>query len=189
LTKDVQRQAAERRAIKGGRYSKGEIAMRYNPDFHHRRSIRLKGYDYAQVGGYFITICAAAKICRFGEIHDGVMTPSATGEIVRSVWFSLPERYPSIALDAFVLMPNHLHGILTLSADEVKPPTIPQVVGAFKSLSVRAVSEAKNGEMISFWHRNYHEHIIRNKADLTRIRKYIEDNPARWHEDLEYPTG
>ena len=100
--------------------------MRYNPDFYQRRSIWLEGYDYARTGGYFITICAAAKICRFGEIHEGIMTPSATGEIVQSVWLPLPERYSGVALDAFVLMPNHLHGVLLLDANDAKPPTIPQ---------------------------------------------------------------
>ena len=93
--------------------------MKYNPDQHHRQSIRLKGYDYASSGAYFITICAHHRECLFGEIVDGEMRLNKLGEIVRSHWMKLPQHHAHLQLDAFIVMPNHVHGILVLTDDPV----------------------------------------------------------------------
>ncbi|MBM3189988.1 MAG: hypothetical protein FJZ90_14855 [Chloroflexi bacterium] len=90
------------------------MTMRYDPDRHHRRSIRLRGYDYASAGAYFVTICAQGRMCLFGEIAGREMALNGAGEMVRRLWDELPTRYPGVTLDAFVLMPNHLHGILVI---------------------------------------------------------------------------
>jgi REP-associated tyrosine transposase len=88
--------------------------MTYDPRLHHRRSIRLRGYDYAGGGAYFVTICAQAKKCLFGEIVDGDMILNEAGIIVQGVWDALPQRFGSLVLDAFQMMPNHLHAIFVL---------------------------------------------------------------------------
>lgn len=86
--------------------------MTYNPDFHHRKSIRLKEYDYSQAGAYFVTVCAWKKECLFGEIRDGEMVLNDCGEIVRQEWMNTEIVRPKITLDEYVVMPNHFHGIL-----------------------------------------------------------------------------
>ncbi|MBM3190823.1 MAG: transposase [Chloroflexi bacterium] len=88
--------------------------MRYAPDRHHRRSIRLRGYDYASAGAYFVTLCAQGKACLFGDVAGHEMVLNGAGEMVRRVWDELATHYPGVALDAFVLMPNHLHGIIVI---------------------------------------------------------------------------
>jgi putative transposase len=89
--------------------------MKYNPQKHHRRSIRLKGYDYSQAGLYFITICCQERICRFGHIDDGEMILNGYGQIAYNEWTKLPERFPNFELDVFQIMPNHIHGIIILN--------------------------------------------------------------------------
>ena len=88
--------------------------MPYNPDIHHRRSIRLKGYDYSQQGAYFVTICTYQRNCLFGEIVDNEMKLNTNGEIARGSWLSIPRHFQNIELDEFVIMPNHLHGIILI---------------------------------------------------------------------------
>jgi len=88
--------------------------MPYNPNNHHRRSIRLKGYDYSQAGMYFVTICCQDKVCRFGKIKNGEMILNDFGKIAYEEWIKLSERYPNVLLDAFQIMPNHIHGIIAL---------------------------------------------------------------------------
>src|SRR3990172_7834035 len=88
--------------------------MRYDAEKHHRRSIRLRGYDYAQAGAYFVTICTQNRECLFGEVVDGQMVLNDPGKILESVWSELPDHYPGVDVDAFVIMPNHIHGIVIL---------------------------------------------------------------------------
>lgn len=88
---------------------------RYNPNIHHRKSIRLKGYDYAQAGLYFITICCQDRICRFGDVVNGEMILNELGIIARDEWVKLVERFPNFELDVFQIMPNHMHGIILLN--------------------------------------------------------------------------
>ena len=88
--------------------------MTYDPRLHHRRSIRLRGYDYAGGGAYFVTICTQAKKCLFGEIVEGNMILNEAGSIVQRIWDTLPQRFGSLVLDAFQIMPNHVHAIFVL---------------------------------------------------------------------------
>ncbi len=187
---------------------------RYDPDRHHRRSIRLPGYDYASAGGYFVTICAQDRECLFGEVVDGEMRLNDAGRMVEAVWESLPERFPGLVLDILVVMPNHVHGVIFLDGDahgdgvqgdhKDRPytarhaagtghGTVSRIMQAFKSITateyVRGVKEqgwpAFGGRV---WQRNYYEHVIRNDEDLDSIREYIANNPARWHLDRENPA-
>lgn len=98
--------------------------MNYNPDIHHRRSIRLPGYDYSQAGAYFVTICTQHRLCLFGEIVDRRMILNVAGQMVETVWQQLPHRFPQFVMDAFVVMPNHVHGIIVIT-DSDNPNRIP----------------------------------------------------------------
>lgn len=91
--------------------------MTFDPKRHHRRSIRLEDYDYSWAGAYFVTICAQNRACLFGEIRTDEMTPDPAGMLVQSEWDALPKRFPMLELDAFVLMPNHVHGIVVIAGD------------------------------------------------------------------------
>ena len=108
--------------------------MKYNPDLHHRRSIRLKGYNYSQAGLYFVTICVQNHECLFGEIIDGAMILNDYGNIVRDEWQYLTTKYPHIKLHEYVIMPNHFHGIVeigaTVGAGFARPDGIVSDVGA-----------------------------------------------------------
>jgi putative transposase len=91
--------------------------MKYDPKIHNRRSIRLKGYDYRRSGAYFITICIHQRRWRLGQVCEGVMVPSIDGGIVAQIWHRIPQHFPNAYLDEFVVMPNHIHGILWLGHD------------------------------------------------------------------------
>lgn len=163
---------------------------------HDRRSIRLQGYDYAQAGGYFVTICTQNRLCLFGDIVNGEMQLNAAGSEVQVVWNELPRRFPGMELDAFVVMPNHVHGIATfVGAGLALPnekgaasgaPTLADVVRAFKSLSAMRVNRLmmRSG---SLWQRNHYERVIRNERELDKIREYIATNPLKWALDRENP--
>jgi REP element-mobilizing transposase RayT len=106
--------------------------MKYDASKHHRRSIRLKGYDYSQAGAYFVTICINQGLHTLGKIRNSQMYPSQPGEMVQTVWDELPLHYPGVGVDAFVLMPNHVHGIIVVQA---VPPCLPNnTVGADKGV-------------------------------------------------------
>lgn len=178
--------------------------MTYNPKIHHRRSIRLDGYDYSRIGGYFVTICTNKNRCLFGDIVDGAMILNDIGRIVDSCWRNIPERFASIRLDKHTIMPNHIHGIIIVGAPLAGAqnahihratarvaPTVGDVVGTFKSLCVKhCLDYIKHNEssqhLGKFWQRNYYEHVIRDHDDLAHIRQYIHTNPARWEEDENY---
>jgi putative transposase len=180
--------------------------MTRDPTRHHRRSIRLPSYDYTQPGAYFVTICSQDRECVFGDVTNGEMILNRRGEMVERTWRQLAECYPGVEVDAFVVMPNHAHGIIVLVGagpcacpDSGQPrgvaPTmsLPGVVHRFKSLTTaRYRWGVHNGGWPPFpgrlWQRNYHEHVIRNDEDLNRVRQYIVDNPAHWERDPENPV-
>lgn len=93
--------------------------MLYNKDIHHRRSIRLQDFDYSEAGAYFVTVCTWNRECLFGDIVNGEMCVSDAGEIVTKTWDNLPNHYGNVALDEFVIMPNHIHGIIVLQSNIV----------------------------------------------------------------------
>jgi REP element-mobilizing transposase RayT len=166
--------------------------MSYNPDIHHRRSIRLKGYDYSQAGAYFVTICVNHRRSLLGTIDNGIMHPSPAGEMIQIVWDEIPNYYQGIDLDAFVLMPNHIHGIIIL--EENTTLKLPDVVHRFKSLTTAKYRHGVyNQEWPPFenrlWQRNYYEHIIRNLESCDRLQEYIRDNPLLWNGDSLHPDN
>ncbi|MCC6728750.1 MAG: transposase [Chthonomonadales bacterium] len=181
--------------------------MAYDADKHHRRSIRLKGYDYVQAGAYFVTICAQNQAFLFGAVVNSEMRLNEAGRMIQSVWDAIPAFYPGVGIDEFVVMPNHVHGIVVLVGatpcgrpDSGQPqgvaPTLslPDVVHRFKTMTTKRYADGvKQSSWPPFrdrlWQRNYYEHIIRDEESLDRIRQYIFGNPQRWSFDRENPVA
>lgn len=167
----------------------------FDPKIHHRRSIRLKGYDYARDGAYFVTIVTWQREMLFGEVVDGVMVLNDMGEIVREEWERAPIVRPYIELGAYVVMPNHIHGILIFNVGATRrvAPTkttlqsgsLGAVIGQFKSIVTKRINTLHNSPGVPVWQRNYYDRIIRNEREMSRIWDYIEANPARWEKDEE----
>lgn len=183
--------------------------MKYNTDNHHRRSIRLKGYDYARAGAYFVTVCAHNRECLFGDVFAGEMRLNDAVQMVQDVWDGLPIKFHNIETDEFIIMPNHVHGIIVIvGAQFIAPfdcdamnqnkkqikqgvmnhaPTVGEIVRAFKAQCTHAINKIRNTPGNPLWQRNYYEHIIRSEQEMDRIRKYITENPAKWSEDEDNP--
>ena len=119
--------------------------MTYDPERHHRRSIRLRDYDYSVAGAYFVTICTYDRACVFGEVFDGTMRPSAAAETVARAWDALPDRFPTILLDAFVVTPNHVHGIVLAGANGDAVVTEPGTASRAPTESAVASATADDG--------------------------------------------
>jgi putative transposase len=197
----------------------GENAMRarYDPERQHRRSIRLPGYDYRQPGAYFVTICTRERECLFGDVVGGKMGLNDAGTIVLNCWKAIPRHFGGVCLDAFVVMPNHVHGIIVLldvrrtsdaARSHVAAPrpvenggidlsmpdgTVPGSLGAiiqnFKAVSTRKVSASRGVPGVPIWQRNYYERILRDEDEMQRIQDYIEINPVFWEEDEHNPLN
>lgn len=166
----------------------------------HRRSLRLREYDYSRPSAYFVTICVQHRACLFSRVEQDEMRPTAAGEMIHSWWDRLPSKFPSVSCDAVIVMPNHVHGVLLLSHDPTEQGqldnlvTLGAVVQWFKAMTTDAyMQKVKNEDWPPFngrlWQRNYYEHIIRNDRDLDRIRDYIDANPSRWAADAENPES
>ena len=172
---------------------------------HHRHSIRLKEYDYGQTGAYFVTIVVHGRECLFGEIINGEMRPSQFGNIARIEWFKTMELRPYVKLwdDEFVIMPNHIHGIIwigdcSVGARRRGAPTeqfgkpvagsLPTIVRAYKSAVTYKINEFRTTRGSPVWQRNYYEHIIRDGSDNDWIYKYIQSHPYQWEKDEENPS-
>jgi REP element-mobilizing transposase RayT len=179
---------------------------------YNRRSIRLKDYDYTQAGAYFVTICAYQRRCVFGSVENGLMRPNTCGQIVQYEWEQTAVVRPHVELDAFVVMPNHIHGIIVIT-DHVdiagdgrgmmhhaptihiadQPPqrkfskpianSLSSIVGTFKAAVTRRINTLPGAPDHPIWQRNYHEHIIRNQHALDHIRAYVAANPSQWAAD------
>ncbi len=180
--------------------------MEFGPKIHGRRSIRLQGYDYSQAGAYFVTIVAWRREMLFGEIVDGETALNDFGKIVAEKWQWLELQYEYVELGAWVVMPNHFHGILIIhengrggsrSAHEgdsritptpIKRKPLGGLIGAFKTVSTKQINLLRDTEGRIVWQRNYYERIIRNEHEMDRITRYIESNPTRWAEDEENPV-
>jgi putative transposase len=168
--------------------------MAYDPKIDHRRSIRLRGYDYARPGWYFVTVCAQGKVHTFGEVVEGNMYRNTAGEIAATCWRLFETRYEHVKLDEWVVMPNHLHGIIRITEGRGGSRTAPtkslgRLIGAFKTASTNRVNAECNTPDIRLWQRDYFEHIIRNDRELEIIREYIRTNPQRWATDPENPAA
>jgi len=167
-----------------------------NASEEHRRrvSLRLPGFDYGSAGAYFVTICTHDRKCTLGDIVRGVFRPNGAGAAVKECWYELPHHYAGVGLDAFVAMPNHVHGVIALldpvgagfkPALAMKRRTLSEVVRAFKTFSGRQINELRKTPGSPVWQRGFYEHVIRSKKGLGEIRRYIADNPRNWETDPE----
>ncbi|HXN99491.1 MAG TPA: transposase [Candidatus Acidoferrales bacterium] len=177
----------------------------------NRRTVRIKTFDYAQPAAYFITICADGHRKIFGDIIAGKMSLNAIGTIVNESWLELTRHFPNIRLAAHVVMPNHVHGIVsiqdwpernvrTTSADASVgsavsstrgsvPGSIPTIARSFKSAVSKKARRLLHKPSLRVWQRGYYEHIIRDQDDFEKTCEYIRLNPARWNLDDENPAG
>lgn len=176
----------------------------------NRQSIRLRNYDYAANGAYFVTICTHNRECSLGEIVNGEMVVNELGRLVSTTWMDLPNHNDNIQLDEFVIMPNHIHGIIIIVGAGSKPaqnrqiifraglepaPTtnanikLSEIVRQLKTFSARRINQLRNTPRVPVWQRNYYEHIIRNKKSLNQIRDYIQNNPLQWQWDENNPDN
>ena len=179
----------------------------YNPEIHHRRSIRLKGYDYSSQGAYFVTLCCENRQHRFGEISESQMELTPCGQIATEGMENLPTKFPAIEIGEYIIMPDHIHAIISIrtgnprgcpnnngssndsntsttsDCPEENSPTIGQIIGAYTSLVANDClkwHKEHNLQMGKFWQRNYYEHIIRDEQAYENISNYIRTNPERW---------
>ncbi len=183
-----------------------EDAMRRHHDRHHRRSIRLKDYDYSQARYYYVTICAQDRESLFGKIIGSEMRLSRSGRIISRCWFAIPDYYPNVELDLFVIMPNHFHGIIHITDSQhqciqtgrggvtpplqkLRLPTLGDIIGYFKYRSTKHINQLSNSPGQRIWQRGYYEHVIRNEAELNSRRQYILNNPIKWQLDRNNPAN
>jgi putative transposase len=179
----------------------------YEPQHQHRRSIRLKGYNYSQSGAYFVTICTYQHQSLFGAVVGGEMVFNSFGQVVWEEWFKSARIRPEIELftDEFVVMPNHIHGIIWIVNDPSvratrrvaptqssrpcgpKPGSIGGIIGQYKSAVTKRINQIRETHAEPIWQRNSHDRIIRDQTELVNIRTYIADNPRRWSEDRYHP--
>lgn len=160
----------------------------------HRRSIRLKGYDYSQTGTYFVTVCTHNKEYLFGDIVNGEICLNKYGRTIETEWLATPNLRDNVKLDTFIVMPNHFHGIILITrrgvsqyAPTFRSPsqTVGAVVRGFKSAVTKQINKMHGALSMPVWQRNYYEHIVRNEDKLNHIREYILNNPLQWQFDRE----
>ncbi len=181
--------------------------MAFNPDIHHRKSIRLKGYDYSKPGLYFVTVCTFKKEHLFGEIKINKMELNDGGEKAKKCWVDISQHYPNIILDEFVVMPNHIHGIIQIvknedaGAQNIEPLLNPpiQKINKFQHIIPRSLGSIirgfkigvtkwfrQNTDIYTVLQRNFYERIIKNEKEFYRIKTYIRHNPLKWADDRYY---
>jgi putative transposase len=188
--------------------------MNQNPDqiklqddmMHERKPNRMKGYDYSLDNLYFVTSCVHDRVCCLGTVRDGEMILNEYGKIAEQQWYWLADQYPYVVLHPFVVMPNHIHGIIEidrgrvvgtgrpvgtgrdLSLQGAQSPTkiksLSQLMGAYKTTGSKQI------HLLGFpdfkWQRSFHDHIIRDGQSYDRISNYILNNPKNWDNDKFY---
>lgn len=160
-----------------------------------KSSLRLPGFDYATDGAYYVTLCVQRRMCLLGDVVEREIALNDAGRMAESWWFATSEKFPRLELDEFVVMPNHMHGVLwlrELGAESASRTNLAEVVQWFKTMTtnayIRGVREHGWAPFPGrFWHRSYFDHIVRDESQLNKIREYIRDNPRRWSEDSENP--
>lgn len=188
-------------------------SSKFDSKKHHRRSIRVQGYDYASARAYYVTIVTYQRDCLFGKIENEEMLLNDFGLIAEECWIAIPEHFPKVELGAYVIMPNHVHGIIVIRADvppsnpgmieegrrgatllrpyedqrkiNVQPGSLGAIVRSFKSVVSYRLNKEHN--VTGIWQRSYYEHIIRDEKDLQNKTDYIEANPMLWDEDDNNP--
>jgi REP element-mobilizing transposase RayT len=182
------------------------------PNRFNRRSVRLEGFDYSGPGAYFVTVVTVQRECLFGEVVNGEMRLNELGVIACDEWLRSAFLRPYVQLNPneFVVMPNHVHGIIWIIDDQsdypsrgaatlrpyqqpglqprkVSPNSLGAIVRAYKAAVTYQINSIRNSRGYPVWQRNYYEHIVRNERELNEIAGYISTNEVTWSEDPEYP--
>ncbi len=164
-----------------------------------RKSNRWKGFNYASENAYFITICVNDRLCLLGAVSGGEMQLNEYGKIIKQCWNNLPNHYPNCILDEFIIMPNHIHGVIMIDNSVFKPTNITpignglkpyptrthglsEMVRALKTFSSRRVNELSPQRKFH-WQKSFHDHVIRDFPSLLKIQQYIIANPLNWEKD------
>jgi REP element-mobilizing transposase RayT len=155
-----------------------------------RLSIRLSAHDYSASAMYFLTLCAYRRAPLFGRISDGVVALSPAGRIVRDLWIKTSEMRPGVLLDAFVIMPDHMHAIIALPPGAGRKSEVGSLrcaagslgalVAGYKASCTSEVRRLAGTTRLRLWQRNYYERVIRDGCALEQMRRYIAANPAHW---------
>ncbi|AJH13254.1 transposase [Myroides profundi] len=163
---------------------------------YNRSSNRAKWWDYTNDGTYFITICTRDMKHNFGYIFQDKMYLNDLGRCVLNCWFSIPHYYPFVVLDAFIVMPNHVHGILHINRGNDKTKNVDNIMefknvsgslgSIIKGFKVGVKKDANSLGIAFFWQDGYHDHIIRTVSAYQNIANYIHTNPSRWNKDRFY---
>lgn len=169
-----------------------------------RKPNRIRNFDYSQSGYYFVTICVKNREEWFGKIINGKMVLNKFGKIANNVWLNIPIHYQNVILDEFVIMPNHIHGIIiikqlhqTVGTGQCPVPTInknikygliSKIINGFKNITTKKIRYVY-GKPSFRWQRSFYDHIIRNEQSLFAIRQYIKDNPSKWNDDRNNPEN
>ncbi len=188
--------------------------MKFDPQIHDRRSIRLRDFDYSAPGEYFITIVAYQRECLFGEIAEGDVQLNRFGLVAKEQWTKLIQRFPHNELGACVVMPNQIQSIINIieksrrgtvevikdfgedssrrapTTQQFQKPikgSLPTIIRSYKSAVTKRINLMRGGTELEVWQRNYYDHVIRDPDDLNRISRYIESNPSAWEADEENP--
>ena len=171
-----------------------------------RKKLRLSEYDYAQSGAYFVTVLVRNRKHLVGKISREEIILSKEGQIAQSVWDELPGHFPNIDLDEFIVMPNHILGIIWIkeridTIDNVRsqhaatlqkkprrpaPGSLGAIVRSYKSAATKQINLLRSSPGAAFWHRSFYDHVIRDDVDLFQHRKYIQENPLKWELDAYY---
>ena len=163
----------------------------------NRRSVRLANIDYTSTGAYFVTICVQEKRTVFGIVSGDSVILSSMGKKVEEFWLSIPDHFPNVSLDEYVIMPNHIHGIILMRNEssseqqekafqKVPVGSLSSIIRSFKAAVTRSLKQ--NGVSNFQWQRGFYEHVIRSEKAMNSIREYIRLNPRKWSIDKENPN-
>ncbi len=171
-----------------------------------RKALRLQGYDYSSKGAYFVTICTHGRVDYFGEIRNGIMGLNELGCAAQECWQAIPRHFPDAILDEFVVMPNHVHGVLFIEGpghgagpqnfaalqNRNKPyknkfgPQSKNLASIIRGYKVGVTRYARENGLEFSWQYRFHDRIVRNEQELDRIRRYIQNNPLKWYLDRNH---
>jgi len=161
-------------------------------------TLSIPEFDYSQPGAYYVTIVTHDRKSIFGRIINGDMELNDIGKMVKEVWMAIPDHFPNVEMGEYVIMPNHIHGIISITVEATHASPLPRIskgpmpgsigaiIGSYKSAATRSFHKIQNSHENSLWQRNYYEHIIRNERDYQAIYEYILANPINWEEDEEF---
>lgn len=173
--------------------------MGYDPERHHRRSIRIPGFNYAAAGWFFVTVCTHERKSILSLIENNAVNVTAFGHLTEMCWAEIPRHFPNVQVDEFVVMPNHVHGIIVIDIEQgtaCRAPTaevfgrpvtasLSTIIRSFKSAASKQINEVRETPGSPVWQRGFYERVIRNERELIRFRNYIDGNPSRWADDPE----